>query len=206
MAFSDRSSAGNSVATSDDWNVYGCALPSTQVQFWDASGRLEREVQVPGLALNASDGRRGFPVLLAGALQESCVAQQAGALFVLDDALRPRLLFKDKDPTASTFQAVARTLSGQVAITSLRTNISDVPQPRTAGAVSYAESYAEISQRQRVSGQLILLNAAGSEEARYSLESGSDIFLRTIDGSEPGKLLVGGAVGDQAALLWFGVR
>jgi hypothetical protein len=78
-----------------------------------------------------------------------------------------------------------------------RDNLVDI-EPAPPAVLSFPDS--TLGMDSYVTGEVTLLSDRGDAVDTLYLDAGSDLFVSALDASDPNDILIGGGIGDEAAL------
>lgn len=184
----------------DDFDQPPCRRPPiTWVELREtASGRLLASARLDGWmaaqGLAQDDG-----ALLAGGVQANCTAELKAAVVRLDAGLAATPVWADASLGASEARSLAPLPGGGVFVAARKANVLDYAAPGTRG-------YDPNDLSTQYSGMLLALDAGGTVQATRMLDSGSNLFVFAADASDPDDILVGGSLGENAAIFRLGAQ
>ena len=189
----------------DDFESPLCtSVPVTWIELRDAkTGALRGQRTFRGWTVAASLSRDGR-VLLGGAFKESCLVEARAAVLALDASLSAETLFKDTNLGASEARSLALLPDGGTLVGAWKESVLDYRQRAVEG--SAIRSYDATDLAAWESGMLVTLTRDGRPSALKMLDSGGDLFVSAADASEPGAILVGGSLGEEAAIFHLAGR
>lgn len=182
----------------DDYDLVLCTPPPvTWLDLRDLRSGARRAIaQASGWSVSAALAHDG-QVVLGGAFKSSCGAEMRAAAGQVGPDLMIRTLYADPALGESRVEALSPLRAGGLLIAGTKRNIYDmrIPQP-APDSVGYGLGEMPVS----ISGMVLSLARDGRVSVPRMLESGSYIFVSAAEASDPKDVLVGGAIGDQAAL------
>jgi hypothetical protein len=201
LAYSDAWHASAPIRSGnfDDYDMKACfAQPITRLETRDRNGVLQQSREINGFVLETATRTHEGDIFLGGKSGE-CSDDVHAAAFQLDDQLGLTSWYADSSVGTSRVRSIARSPGGKLLLAIQHDIVVDLDRPTVASAAMNQaprmDSY--------VAGRVLALGAPNTIEASVSLDAGSDVFLSSIDASDPGDILVGGGVGDEAVLFHF---
>ncbi|WP_374574539.1 CHAT domain-containing protein [Phenylobacterium sp.] len=187
----------------DDFDQPLCRRPPiTWVELREAaSGTLIASRRLDGW-MAASVALQDGAILLGGGVQPSCTAELKAAVARLDADLAPAPVWTDASPGTSEVRALAALGDGSTFVAARKANVLDYA-PLEARAKAEAQGAAPST---TYSGMLLTLDATGRVKAEKMLDSGGDLFVFSAEAGDPGDILVGGALGGEAAIFHLTAR
>lgn len=189
VAYSRRYGPAPVPAGEDDFDWSACGQPTTWIELRDRAGALRASTAAPGLVVSSGQEQAGR-VLLGGSRTDGCAAGPRAVLIGMDDALHIR----SEVEVSPTGEVRAITPDGRL----LLVQAESVFDLRPADAP--ASGYDRNDLRRIRSGEIVSLGRDGRPSARKTLDSGFDLFATALDAGAPGQVIVGGTLGDRAAL------
>lgn len=182
----------------DDYDISSCvSRPVTWLEMRDRSGKLLKTRQVEGFAAAAALRTAAGEILLAGTGRSDCFAEEHARVERLASDLELERWYEDKAAGASRVRAIAQSADRRIILLVNRDNLVDV-DPKPAAALSFPES--TLGMDEYVTGEVTLLSERGDAIDTLYLDAGSDVFISTLDASDSNDVVIGGGVGDEAAL------
>lgn len=183
----------------DDYDNALCMpRPVTWIELRDArTGTLKASRTLPDVIVSAAL-LNGDDVLLGGSTMASCTAEHRAAVLALGPDLAPRPVYADASLGASEVRTLSAMPDGRVFVAAHKDNIFDY-RP-TAPRASASQAYGVEELPVRISAMILTLGRDGSASAPKMLDSGGYILLSASDASDPADILLGGSVGEQAAI------
>jgi hypothetical protein len=182
----------------DDYDITGCvSRPVTWLEMRDRSGRLVKSRQVEGFAAAAVLRAAAGEILLAGTGRSDCFAEEHARIERLGADLELERWYEDKAAGASRARAIAQSADRRIILLINRDELVDVDL-KPATALSFPES--TLGMDNYVTGEIVLLSEQANALDTLYLDAGSDVFISTLDASDPNDVVIGGGVGDEAAL------
>ncbi len=187
-------------AWTDDYDAPACAWGRlTRAVLLDAaSGAVLAEADLPHTAVIAAAPAARGSVFLAGSRREACGEARA-TVVALDTALAPRTLWTDPSLGASEVRAMAPLSDGRLLLAASKANVVDY-LPVDLARARAADPYAVLPFDDTVSGLLLTLDARGRPGPPKLLDAASNVYVTALEAGRPGEVLLGGAVGGQAAI------
>lgn len=142
---------------------------------------------------------RGGGVWLAGASRAACGEEGQATVVAVNARLETRTLYLDDTLGASDVRTLAAMPDGRTFVAASKANVVDYRPPDVAAALR-ADPYAVKPFTPTYSGLLLTLGRNGAPTAPKLLDSGSNIYVTTAEASQAGDILLGGALGGQAAI------
>ncbi|MDB5699711.1 MAG: hypothetical protein JWN69_2515, partial [Alphaproteobacteria bacterium] len=182
----------------DDYDIASCtSRPVTWVEMRDRGGRLLKSRQVEGFAAAATLRTAAGEILLAGTGRSDCFAEEHARVERLAPDLELAPWYEDKTAGSSRVRAIAQLADRRIILVVNRDNLVDI-EPAPPAAVSFPDS--TLGMENYVTGEVTLLSDRGDAVDTLYLDAGSDLFVSALDTSDPNDILIGGGIGDEAAL------
>lgn len=182
----------------DDYDITACvSRPVTWLEMRDRSGRLLKSRQVEGFAAAAALRTAAGDILLAGAGRSDCVAEEHARIERLGPDLELALWYEDRAAGASRVRALAQSADRRIILLVNRDKIVDVDL-KPAAPLSFSDS--TLGMEEYLTGEVTLPSEQGDAVDTLYLDAGSDLFISTLDASDPKDIVIGGGVGGEAAL------
>jgi CHAT domain-containing protein len=186
-------------AVLDDWQASDCVTePVTWIELRDGrTGALKAAREIRGLSLAAA-ALKGPDAWLGGALK-ACGEDRRAVVLAANARLETRQVYVDDSLGASDVRALVVLPDGRAAAAAGKQNVVDYPP--NGALPPKANPYAVLPFHDTVSGMVVLLGRNGKAAPPRMLDSGSNVYVTALQTGSTGEILVGGAVGGQAALI-----
>lgn len=182
----------------DDYDITSCtSRPVTWLEIRDLGGRLLKSRQVEGFAAATALRTAAGDILLAGTGRSDCFAEEHARIERLGTDLELTPWYEDKAAGASRVRALAQMADRRIILLVNRDKLVDVNLSPSA-ILSFPES--TLGMDNYVTGEVALLSEQGDAIDTLYLDAGSDLFISALDASDPNDIVIGGGVGDEAAL------
>lgn len=136
-------------------------------------------------------------VLVGGAFKAACNGETRAVVGRVGPNLQLESVYADAGLGPSRVEVMVPAIDGRVLVAATKENIYDLrPTPREDGIANYGVKESPIS----ISGMVLSLDRDGKASAPRMLDTGSYIFISAAEASDPKDILIGGAIGDQAAI------
>ncbi|MFA7645547.1 MAG: CHAT domain-containing protein [Phenylobacterium sp.] len=185
----------------DDFEAKVCLpAPTTWAELRDIrTGERRAAVELPGRVVTSAAGAEDG-VFVGGAVQADCAEGRRASVAVLDARLSLQPWWTDAGAADSEVRALALASDGALVIGAHETLRLDHPS-RAGQAPPTAEEALAGWIDQRTLGLVRLSDRAGKVSEPLVIAAGGDVFISDLDASRPGEILLGGAVGGEAAIL-----
>lgn len=201
VTFTDRAAAprDGAPASADDWSTPYCFTERvTWIQRRDGrTGALKAERQVRGLAV-ATALTRGGTVWLGGAQSAVCGAEPRAVVLAVDADLALRPLYADPALGASEVRSLSPLPNGRILVAASKEAVFDFRTPAMPGPTP--DPYRLGALPLTFSGMVFVLDAEGRAGPPRMLDAGNSVFVSGADASRPDDILLGGALGGEAAI------
>lgn len=201
LTFSDRTARPADPPTfpSDDWDAPECLSERvTWIQRRDArTGALKAERQLRGLAV-ATALARGGTVWLAGSATGACGGEAKAAVLALDVNLVTRPIYADATLGASEVRSLDAMPGGRTLVAASKEAVFDFRTPALPGPTP--DPFRLGALPKTFGGMVLILDRDGRAGPPRMLEAGGSVFVSGADASRPGDILLGGALGGEAAI------
>lgn len=186
--------------TLDDWETRYCLGERvTWIERRDGrTGALKASREIRGLAVVAAVAARGGEVLLGGSATAACGEDAQAAVLALDAKLATRSLYRDGTIGASEVRALGLLPKEGVIVAASKQAVLDI-RPPAAPALA-ADPYRLGILPFSLAGMVFALSRDGRVSPPRMLDSGSTVFVTSLDASQPGDVLLGGSLGGEAAI------
>jgi hypothetical protein len=178
----------------DDYDDPVCpGQPATWLELRDRAGHPIAAKRLDGYLVTSAQTSSDGGAVLGGALTTDCAQGRKAVVFTVDDGLAARQLYLDRATGDSEVRALGFA-GNRLAVAAAKIDVLDYrgPAPKPLTARTYSAS-----------GMLLMLGADGAATAPKMLDSGGDLFLDDVAADDEGELVVGGALGGEAALFRF---
>lgn len=165
--------------------------PTTWIEVRDGrTGALVARRELPGWAIAAGAAWRDGTAL-AGAFKADCATDEKAGLLTLGPDLAPEILNLDDSLGVSEIRALAVAPDGALIAAGRKENLLD-----------YRLGDAPLSggKRASYSGVVLTVGPDGTVSQPRMLDSGGNLFLFSVEASDPESVVLGGAVGGEAAV------
>lgn len=175
----------------EDYEAMACLhRRRTWVELRDLqTGQLLKSAMLPDLAFVASAVGPQGAALLAGSRRVGCEGEQQAVVVALDGALKPRTVYLDESLGASEVRALQALPDGRTFVAAYKLNLVD-----------YAPAGAALGGGRSYSTLALTLDQQGRASAAKLLDAGADVLPNAALPDGRGGVLLGGALGGQAAL------
>jgi hypothetical protein len=181
----------------DDYDIASCiSRPVTWVELRDRGGKLLKSRQLEGFAAAAALRTAAGEILLAGTSRSDCFAEEHAIVERLGPDLELAPWYEDK-AGGSRVRAIAQMADRRIILLVNRDKLVDVNLSPSA-PLSFPDS--TLGMDEYVTGEVTLLSEQGDAVDTLYLDAGSDVFISTLDASDPDDIVIGGGLGDEAAL------
>jgi hypothetical protein len=142
-----------------------------------------------------SDGRR---VLLGGSTRGGCEAEARASVVAVGPDLGPVAVWSDVTPGASEVRALSPLAGGRTLVAAHKRSVVDFAPPPAPGV--RLDPYRLRRTDVTFAGLVLTLGRDGRPGATRILESGANVLLTAAETSAPAEILLGGALGGEAAI------
>ena len=176
----------------DDYEAMACRLNhTTWLELRDLSGKALKSVTLTDVAAVAALAVGDGTALIAGYRRQGCEGDRQALVMAVGRDLATRTLYVDESLGASEVRAMAAAPGGRTLVAAHKESLTDYAPIGAAAPLFFGRNFATL---------LLTLDAAGRPSAPKLLDAGSNV-LPTVALAQPnGQVLVGGSLGDQAAI------
>ncbi len=185
----------------DPFDFLICSSPWTRLEWRSLSGELVSQRRFEGVKIYDMDGNGTDRILFGGSLQSSCQEPEKPVLFKLDDQNELKPVYVGQQEVRSEIVGVAFAANSDVFVSVRRWNILDLERESLVNPDGSLKPIVfQQSRDTLISGEVQRISPAGDLVDRIPLSSGGDIFVASIERINEKSLLVGGAIGNRAAI------
>jgi CHAT domain-containing protein len=188
----------------DDYDTNVCALhPTTWIETRDAksfnlSGNTAR---MDDVVITNSIVSNSGKIVFSGSLMNTKFCEPVATLFTVDATGAMKAIYKDSTIGSSEFTALSNTSYGGVcAVGQKDTKVDFLAVPMDAQTTLLAEQQLQ-NQNEIEGGLASCLSSDGNPKFTRTLGSGGDIYLNSIDSTNPMDMLIGGSIGSHAVIV-----
>ncbi|MBU2307242.1 MAG: CHAT domain-containing protein, partial [Alphaproteobacteria bacterium] len=187
--------------TLDDYDTADCLTEwVTWLELRDARTGVRRAArEIRGLSVVAALARDDGRVLLGGATRGACGEDGRATVVAVDGGLETRTVYADATLGASDVRTLAVLPGGRTFVAASKENVVTY-RPAAPAVAAKANPFAVMPFAHTYSGLLLTLGRDGAASAPKLLDSGSNIYVTASATGRPGEILLGGALGGQAAI------
>ncbi len=180
----------------DEFDSSTCVPESlTRIELREArDGALKSAKEIQGFSLGAS-AKRGDKVYLGGSFRGSCVQEAHAVVLSIDTELAAHGIFQDISLGASDVRTLAPMPDGRIFVAAAKDSTVDVAAARTVDSMS-PQDVAHLL----YTGMVFTIDAEGEASPPTYLNAGTTILVTSSDASDPGDILLGGAIGSVPAI------
>ena len=178
----------------EDYDALACSTRRTTWAEWrdPETGALLKSAVLPDFAFVASAAGPHGRVLLGGSWRSGCEGERQAVVVAIDEALSPQVLHLDESLGASEVRALQGLPDGGTFVAAYKENLVDFAP--AGAALGAGRSYSTL---------VLTLDARGRAGPAKLLDAGSDVLPNALLVDDRGGVLLGGALGGQAALFRF---
>jgi len=176
----------------ETYDAMACALnQATWIELRDASGRVLKSQTLADVSIAAATAERDGGATVAGYRREGCEGERQALVMAVSGDLASRTLYQDTSLGASEVRALASLPGGRTLVAAHKESVTDYASPGASRPLFFGVNYATL---------LVTLDRDGRPSAPKLLDAGANV-LPTVALARPnGEVLIGGAIGDQAAI------
>jgi len=191
-------------ASEDGFDERSCpAEAMTWIELRDGStGALRAAKALRGHVVTSAIPRAGGGVLLGGAAHTDCAAEARGVVLAIDRNLRETAVYQDAALGASEVRSLSALRDGRVLVAANKDNVVDFRPLALAPGQRLDIHRLPLL----YSGMLVTLGRDGAASPPLVLNAGASVLASTTAAGEGGDILVGGSVGDAAAIFHLAVE